>query len=107
MPHSEADAADEADTIQGLCVNCLSLLVRRRAALDQLLCRPQAVTCVVAALHLRHVEAQGRIAEILLRIALLPAGAGHLLEAWTPSSPSHASPSSCVLSSRRAPSILV
>ena len=53
MALSEADGADEAETIQGLCVNCHSLLVCRRVALDQLLSRPQAVT-----------------------------GAGHLLEAW-------------------------
>ena len=72
----------EAEALQARCVGCLSLLVRRRAALDSLVSQPHAVTCVVAALDLRAAEAQARIVEVLMRIALLPAGLSMLMGSW-------------------------
>ena len=82
-----APASAEAEQLQALCVGCLSLLVRRRAALEKLLSQPHAVTCVVAALELRGGAAALRIAEILLRVSLTPSGTRRLLEVRTDPNP--------------------
>ena len=77
-----AEAAEAAERLQARCVNCLALLLRRRAALEALLAQPHAVTCLVAALDVASPDAQCRVADALLRIALAPKGVGLLLSSW-------------------------
>ena len=59
-----------------------SLLLRRRMALESLLGRPHAITCLVAGLDCRGVDTQCRVAGILLRIALIPSGLRLMLTSW-------------------------
>ena len=41
---------DEEEVIQSRCVQCIALLLRRRDALEAMLARTHAVTCLVAAI---------------------------------------------------------
>ena len=74
-------SSDEDNQVQARCIGCLALLLRRRAALEALLTQPHAVTCLVAALEVRGLDAQCRVADVLLRIALAPRGVSQMLSA--------------------------
>ena len=73
---------DEEEAVQARCVQCLALLLRRRDALESMLNRTHAVTCIVAALDCTALDTQCRVASILLRIALTPSGVVQMLSAW-------------------------
>lgn len=66
LSHSQSrfTQRDTDEQVQIRCVSCVSILVRRGAALSALLSHPHAITCMVAALDVRAPSAQEQVVEV-------------------------------------------